>query len=157
MDFYKSSPARCFNNNFDKNGFNAFITEWYSLYDKALLLDNTMPKIDNITFEDYDTCTDNEVLGINEEGISLTNFRFINFRECEYNFKQSEGGSGKCIGERDITDYSFTFYTSPKPIMIVFIEKNKFIEFISKKNTISRFNKLQKQIMKYGYSTRDMS
>lgn len=31
------------------------------------------------------------------------------------------------------------------------------IEFIAKENTISRFNKLQKQILKYGYSTRDMS
>ena len=38
-----------------------------------------------------------------------------------------------------------------------FIEKNKFIEFIAKENTVSRFNKLQKQILKYGYSTRDMS
>ena len=36
--------------------------------------------------------------------------------------------------------------------IISFMEK-----FIAKENTISRFNKLQKQILKYGYSTRDIS
>ena len=41
--------------------------------------------------------------------------------------------------------------------MIKFIERNKFIEFIAKENTISRFNKLQKQIIKFGYTTRDIS
>lgn len=157
MNFYKSNPPREFEDDFDKDGYRAFVTEWYSLYDKAVALTNGIPQINPITFEDYDACTENEIMGINKEGISLQPFRFINFKECAYNFKQTEGGSGKCVGEHEITDLSFTFYTSPKPIMIKFIEKSKFIESISKKNTIYRFHKLQKQILEYGYCTRDMS
>ena len=157
MDFYKESPPREFEDDFDKDGYSAFVPEWYSLYDKAISMLDEIPKISPITFEDYDACTENEIAGISKAGISLKSFGFINFKECAYNFKQTEGGSGKCVGERKITDFSFTFYTSPKPIMIKFVERNKFIEFIAKENTISRFNKLQKQIFQYGYSTRDMS
>ena len=157
MDFYKANPPREFEDDFGKDGYSAFVTEWYSLFDKAISMFNEIPKINSITFEDYEACTENEITGISKAGISLKSFGFINFKECAYNFKQTEGGSGKCVGEREITDLSFTFYTSPKPIMIKFIEKNKFIEFIAKENTISRFNKLQKQIIKFGYTTRDIS
>lgn len=158
MDFYKSNPPREFEDDFDKEGYSAFVTEWYSLYDKAISISNDIPEINPITFEDYDAYTDNEIVGISKEGISLKSFGFINFKECAYNFKQTEGGSGKCIGEREITDLSFTFYTSPKPIMIKFVEKNKLIELITKKhNTALRFQKLQEQIFGYGYNTRDMS
>ena len=156
MDFYKSNPPREFENDFDKDGYSSFVTEWYGLYDKAVALANDVPKINAITFEDYDCFSENDIMGISKEGISLNPFRFVNFKECAYNFKQIGGGSGKCVGERKITDLSFVFYTSPKPVMIKFIEKNKFIEFITKENTISRFHKLQKQIVKYGYTTRDM-
>ena len=61
-----------------------------------------------------------------------------------------KGVSSKTHTKQQLDNYA-------KPIMIKFIENNKFIEFIAKENTISRFNKLQKQILKYGYSTRDMS
>ena len=157
MDFYKSTPSREFEDDFDKDGYSAFVTEWYLLYDRAISITNDIPKINPITFEDYDACTENEIVGVSKEGISLKTFKFINFKECAYNFKQIEGGLENCIGEREITDLSLTFYTSPKPIMIKFIEKNKFTEFISKENALSRFHKLQKQILEYGYSTRDMA
>lgn len=157
MDFYKSNPPREFEDDFVKAGYSAFVAEWYSLYDRAVALTDDIPKINAITFEDYDCCSEKDIMGISKKGISLNSFRFVNFKECAYNFKQTEGGSGKCIGEREITGLSFTFYTSPKPITIQFIEKNKFFEIISKENTISRFHKLQKQILEYGYSTRDMS
>ena len=156
MDFYKTNPPRAFNDDFDRDGYGAFVTEWYSLYDKANSMLNEIPKIHLITFEDYDACTGNEITGISKAGISLTSFGFINFKECAYNFMQTEGGSDRCVGEREITDLSFTFYTSPKPIMIKFIERNKLIEFIGKENTVSRFNKLHNQILKYGYTTRDI-
>ena len=157
MDFYMENPPREFEDDFDKDGYSAFVTEWYCLYDKAISMLYEDAPIKSITFKDYDAFTENEILGISKTGIALRSFGFINFKECAYNFKQTEGGSGKCVGERDITDFSFTFYTSPKPIMIKFVEKNKFIEFIAKENTKSRFNKLQKQILQYGYRTRDMS
>ena len=36
MDFYKANPPREFEDDFDKDGYSAFVTEWYSLYDKAI-------------------------------------------------------------------------------------------------------------------------
>lgn len=157
MDFYKANPPREFEDDFDREGYDAFVTEWHSLYAKAFSLSDDIPAITPIAFEDYDACTEKEILGIRKDGISLRSFGFINFRECAYNFRQTQGGSGKCVGERAIADLSFTFYTSPKPIMIKFIGRNRFLAFISKQNAISRFHKLQKQLLEYGYSTRDMS
>ena len=155
MEFYKSNPPREFEDTFDKDGFSAFVTEWYNLYDKAVALQNDIPIIKPITFEDYDAYTENEIMCVTEYGISLKSFSFINFKECAYNFQQTEGGSGNCVGEREPADFSFTFYTSPKPIMIKFIEKNKFTELVSKENTISRFNNLQDKIVQYGYTTKE--
>ena len=155
-DFYKANPPRKFKDDFDKDGYSAFVAEWHSLYNKAKSITDDIPKIAPITFEDYDACTENEITGICKDGISLKSFGFINFKECAYNFNQTEGGSGKCVGEREIQNLSFTFYTSPKPIMIKFIEKNIFVEFISKENALSRFNKFQNQILEYGYNVRDL-
>lgn len=156
IDFYKSNTPRAFKNDFDKECFSAFVTEFYSRYNKGFSLGDDVPAIERITLENYDVYTENEIAGISKEGISLTDLDFINFKECVYNFNQIYGGSGKCIGERNITEFSFTFYTSPKPIIIKFIQKNRF-KFVTKNNTISRFHSLQKQIEGYGYSTRDMS
>lgn len=155
MDFYKSNPPRNFSDDFDKDGYSAFVAEWHSLYDKAISITGGIPKITHITFEDYDCCSEYDIAGISKEGISLKPFGFINFKECAYNFKQTEGGAGKCVGEREIANISFTFYTSPKPIMIKFIEEKKFLKFDTKK-AISRFHKFQKQIEEYGYTTRDL-
>lgn len=157
IEFYKSNPPREFEDDFDKDGYSAFVAEWYKLYDKAVALQNDTPTIRPITFEDYDACTENEIMGITEYGISLKSFHFINFKECAYNFQQTEGGTENCVGEKETSDLSYTFYTSPKPIMIKFIEKSKFIELVSKENTISRFNNLQNKIVQYGYTTKETS
>ena len=157
MDFYNSNPPREFADEFAKEGFSAFVTEWYSLYERATALIDSTCEASKITFADYDTYTENEILGMNKNGISLSSFRFIHFKECAYHFQQMNGGLGNCVGERDITGLSFTFYTAPKPIRIQLIERNKLIEIFSKTNTISRFHKLQSTILKYGYNTRDCS
>ena len=156
MDFYQANPPRKFEDEYERAGFGAFVTQWHTLYDRAIALEGHV-SVPPITFEDYDAITENEILSICETGITLKSFRFINFEECAYHFKKTMGGSGKCIGEREIEDLSFTFYTSPKPIMIIFIKKNKLTELLSKRNAASRFQKLQKQIIKYGYSTLDVS
>ena len=155
MDFYQLNPSREFEDD-EAAGFDAFINHWYTLYDRAMALEEYI-SFPPITFEDYDAFTEDEILNINATGISLKSFRFINFKECAYNFKKTNGGSGQCIGEREIADLSFTFYTSPKPIMIKFIPKNRFGEFLSKMNTVSRFHKLHKQLLQYGFSTLDLS
>lgn len=155
-DFYKSNPPRKINDAFDKDVFGLFVADWNSLYSKAKE-NNGNSTFCAISFKDYDCCTENDICGVGVDGISLKSFDFINFRECAYNFRQTEGGNGNCVGERDITDLSFTFYTSPKPIMIKFLEKNKIHELLSKNNTQKRFMNFQKQIIDLGYTTRDLS
>ena len=88
----------------------------------------------------------------------MRNGIFIDFSACAEKFKAvNPQSSGKCVGERDITDWSFTFYADPKPIMIKFLPRNKLIEFISLNNTIRRFHTLQFKIRNFGYSTYDMT
>lgn len=36
MGFYQSNPPREFEDEFEKDGYGAFVTEWYSLFDKAI-------------------------------------------------------------------------------------------------------------------------
>ena len=85
--------------------------------------------------------------------------KFINFRECAYNFQQVHGGKGTCVAERDIigTNPSFGFYTASKTTHIFFLQKSKIKEFFSKRNTLQRFQDLQKQIESFGFTTYDMS
>ena len=109
-------------------------------------------------FSDYEAFTDNEMLEVTSHGIALKNGMYINFAECaEVWAKVNSLKKSKCVGERDATDYSFTFYTLPKPIMIEFIPKGKLSEFFSKKKTYDRFRDLQKKIIECGYRTYDMT
>jgi hypothetical protein len=109
-------------------------------------------------FSDYDIYTENEISDISSQGISLKNGNYIDFRECEAVWaKINSFENSKCIGERDICSYSFTFYSMPKPIMIKFIKKSKPAEFFAKEDTRRRFHNLQYKIIDYGYKTFDMS
>jgi len=157
MDFYQSSPPREFYDDYDRDVYKAFLTAFGKLYEKGVALGNNVPQITPITFKTVHTCTQHDIVFISETGITLKAFGFINFKECAYNFKQTEGGSEKCVGERKITDCSFTFYTSPTPVTIKFVIKNKLTQLVPRQNNVAGFNKLQKQILGYGYSTRDMS
>ncbi len=158
-DFYHQNPPRQFEDRFAQDGFSAFCNEWYRLTGKAADLGDCIPKIPTVVFDDYDSYTENEIAGISPTGISLKNMKFINFRECAYNFQQVHGGKGSCVAERDITgaNLSFGFYTAPKTTHIFFLPKSKIKEFFSKKNTVQRFHDLQKQIESFGFTTQDMS
>lgn len=109
-------------------------------------------------FADYDSFTEDEIVEITRKGISLRNGIFIDFSVCAENFKKANPkSSGKCVGEREITDWSFTFYATPKPIMIKFTPRNKLFEFFSANDTIKRFHSLQRTINDFGYTTYDMT
>ena len=109
-------------------------------------------------FADYDSFTEDAIAEITRKGISLKNGMFIDFSDCAEKFKAvNPQSSGKCVGERDVTDWSFTFYADPKPIMIKFLPRNKLIEFISPNNTQRRFHSLQFKINDSGYVTYDMT
>ena len=109
-------------------------------------------------FKDYEAYTENDIADITRQGISLKMGRFIDFNECADTYMKSHStNESKCVGERDVTDNSFTFYTLPKPTMIKFIEKGKLAELFARNNTRQRFYELQKKINELGYKTFDMS
>lgn len=109
-------------------------------------------------FADYESYSDDNIAEITSKGISLKNDTFIDFSVCAENFKKANPtSSGTCIGEREVTDMSFTFYTNQKPIMIIFEPRNKFFEFLTANGKVKRFHSLQLKINDFGYSTLDMS
>ena len=109
-------------------------------------------------FADYDSFTEEAIAKITRNGILLKNGVFIDFSVCAENFKKANSqSSGKCVGEREITDRSFTFYANPKPIMIKFLPRNKLIELISPNDARRRFHSLQFKINDFGYTTYDLT
>ena len=112
---------------------------------------------ENKYFSDYEAFTENEIFEITAQGISLKNGMYIDFAECtEVWARENSLEESKCVGERDASDYNFTFYTLPKPIMIKFIPKGKLVEFFTNRATYQRFRELQKKIIEFGYRTYDM-
>ena len=113
-----------------------------------------------INFDDYDCITDKEIVLMDKNGIHFLNGAingYIDFNECAVNYYEINGGSRKCVGERDLTALCFDFYTSPKCISIVFLSKNRQYELFSKNSAIKRFQRFQKKLNQYGFTTRDMS
>lgn len=80
-DFYKANSPRKYENDFDRECFATFITEWHSLYNKSNELEDCIPEIVPITFEDYDIYSEDSITDISECGIALNPFGFINFEK----------------------------------------------------------------------------
>lgn len=88
-------------------------------------------------------------------------FHSVDFDICAENFKKEhKNSSGNCIGERNINEYSFVFYTSGIKIKIVFQKKHVrslFRYHLLSGLKVSRFHSLQNLINSTGYSTYDLS
>ncbi len=109
-------------------------------------------------FADYEAFTEDEIYDISAQGITLRNGMYIDFNKCTEVWAEANSlEKTTCVGEREITDLSYTFYALPKPIMIMFIKKGRLAEFFSKRNASYRFHKLQNKISEYGFTTFDMS
>lgn len=108
-----------------------------------------------ITFEDYHVCPDDGIKSLTAQGIQLESGDFIDFAECAANFAALHGGSGKCVGERDITgsNPSFGFYTAPLTTHIFFMPRGLF----GRRRALRRFQEMQRQLESFGYSTFDMT
>ncbi len=156
-DFYRTEPPRTFKDEFDRAGFCAFRTQWEALYGRALELAGRTSWDASISFADYQTYPEAAIVGVSPAGIVLNDFTYINFAECADVFQQIRGGSGRCVGERDVTRLSYIFYTAGHPTEILFLQKNWLAEHFAKENTLSRFHKLQTQMADHGYTTRDLS
>lgn len=117
-----------------------------------------MGRLPDEYFSDYEAYTEDEIAEITSKGILLKNGMFIDFSACAESFKETNHqSSGKCVGEREISFLSFTFYANPKPIMIKFLPRNKLIEFFSPNNTLKRFHSLQNKVIYFGYTTYDLT
>lgn len=79
---------------------------------------------------------------------------------CAKNYYFLNGGSGRCVAERDITKYTFSFYTSGLIINIKF-KKKLYLNLSQKKllkgGKAARFNALRKLIEGCGFTTYDLS
>lgn len=108
-----------------------------------------------ITFKDYHVCPDSAVQAITTKGILLENGEFIDFAECTANFAAIHGGSGKCVGERDITgaNPSFGFYTAPLTTHIIFIPRGLF----GRRKALLHFHAMQRKLEAFGFTTYDMT
>ena len=107
-----------------------------------------MGRLPDEYFSDYEAYTEDEIAEITSKGILLKNGMFIDFSVCAENFKETNHqSSGKCVGERDISFWSFTFYPT----------RNKLIEFFSPNNTLKRFHSLQNKVIYFGYTTYDLT
>lgn len=98
-----------------------------------------------------------DISGISADGIFLKKGGYIRFCECAAAFHRSFGGSGCCVGERDITSFSFSFYTASMIIDLSFIKNKKKPGFFSRCSARHSFLKMQKKLSESGYTTRDMS
>lgn len=108
-------------------------------------------------FSGYDTYSENDIAEINKECITLSNGKTISFTDCLKNYAIYNDTKGyPVVGERDITDLSVTFYSSPRIVMIKFLKKPWFVELFSA-SVHQRFRNLQKQINSFGFYTFDLS
>lgn len=139
--FYHDAPDRLIPDDaFDRSGYLAFWNEWNRikpLLQAAMASDFVLPKID---FSDEISIAETDITSVSEAGISYHG-GFINFRQCAYYYKHINGGSGDCVGTRNIdaTTLSYTFYTFPKPTSIYFAKKGKIKEYLSGRPMHQRF------------------
>ncbi|MDD4493358.1 MAG: hypothetical protein PHV32_03275 [Eubacteriales bacterium] len=160
--FYNNSLPKKFESDFDKKGYQAFWNEWQALKEKSMIFEPLKYHPHEIDFSNYISITDEDILSGGAYGISyktVSGSAYINFTECAYNYERLNGGSGKCVGERDITgsNPSIIFYTAPLTTHIFFMSGSKLKEVFAKNNVQQRFHKLQNQIIDAGFSTIDLS
>jgi hypothetical protein len=144
-DFFRENPPREFNDGYEKNGFTAFCNQWYAMKERPLNID--------FSLEDYTVCSVEKLLSHSPHGISMQN-RFVNYRECAYWFRKTNGGDGNCIGEHDDEAQEITFYTAPHPVTVCFDRENTSRRTLFRKSKPSiTYHDLLNCITSYGYST----
>ncbi len=85
----------------------------------------------------------------------------VDFEICSLNFKaEHEGSSDNCIGERDVLEGYFTFYTSGIKTKVQFKKiyvRNLLGNYLFKGTKEARFRTLHNLICETGYTTYDLS
>lgn len=104
-------------------------------------------------FSNYEAFTENDLLEITSQGIALKNGMYIDFAKCAKHWARMNSSSqSTCVGEREVGDFSYTFYTEPKAIMIKFMDNCQ----SPVSSARMRFNDFYGKIKEYGYMTCDV-
>ncbi|MBQ7364592.1 MAG: hypothetical protein IJW46_03245 [Clostridia bacterium] len=107
---------------------------------------------------DCEAFTEYDVSDMTEKGITLKNGRFIDFAVCcEVWAYINAHEITTCVGDRNIIEGEFVFYTPQKPVLIRFIKKGKLAERFLKNNTRHRFYHFRLRIEECGYMTFDLT
>lgn len=99
-----------------------------------------------------------KVIDVTKKGITLESTDkeiHINFDDCVKNCALEKGKSRNCVATRNITELSFTFYTSPKTHII--FKRSFFKDLIDGKSATGKFLDMQKAIVEAGYTSYDLS
>ena len=108
-------------------------------------------------FSDYDAYPETDIAQISENGITLSNGKIISFADCVKNYALYNDTKGQpIVGEREVSDLSFTFYSSPRAVMIKFPEMPCH-DGVFAASVQQRFYSLQKQLEAFGFYTCDLS
>ena len=109
-------------------------------------------------FLNRESVLETDIVKISEDGIVLRDERMIDFKSCAaFWARANEVDSIGCVGDRDILNLTFTFYTPEKPITLILPKKGKLFERFSRHNARSRFHRIQTTIKQYGYGTFDVT
>ena len=99
------------------------------------------------------------LIDVTTAGITLESNKqeiYISLEDCVKNFDlEIEKGYYKCVGTRDITTLTFSFYTQPKTNVV--FKKSFLKDIILGRSAINKFLDLQKAIIEVGYTTYDLS
>lgn len=93
---------------------------------------------------------------INKDGLVLSDGFIISFWDCNHTWKRmKKAETSSCVGERDITADSpyFRFFVDDQIIEILCTGKGLFKRRQGEKD----FERLQQEILRYGYTTFDLS
>ena len=109
---------------------------------------------------------DHNIIAINQSNSTIIvrdrkDIHIIDLKICADNFKKEYGDSnGKCVGDRNAEGKYFCFHTSGINTIIYF-KRNYICNLFGKKvffgNRLQRFHQLQKNILKLGYTTYDLT
>ena len=103
--------------------------------------------------------SEDDVASTDRHGITLKNGYVIEFDECVRTWSEVYGmpENMKCVGDRDITEMTFMFFTLPRPVIIRFRKESRIREFFSKLGAEKRFHEFRRKIVELGYTTFDLT
>ena len=108
-DFMRDAPARIIDDPFDKAGYEAFQTEWHVLKEKLSAAERPAPAEPEIDLTDIVRVWAEDISGVSENGISLADGRFINFRECAYRYYKKTAAAGNVSANGMLRNFLLSF------------------------------------------------